>query len=161
MEFNGHPTAQRLMHAFRKLKRADWRKRFVAGHVPSEMMVLISIKRAMKNDSNGVMVSTISSMLHVTSPTVTQLIKGLEAKGLVERNIDKEDRRAVRITLTDAGETVTKQAFKEFSDSFNGLVEYLGEEQSKQLANLLDQVFQYFDERKKSWEQSQSKGDEA
>jgi DNA-binding MarR family transcriptional regulator len=161
MEFNGHPTAQRLMQAFRRLRRADWRKRFVAGHVPSEMMVLICIRRELKHDSRGVMVSKISSMLNVTSPTVTQLIKGLEANGLVERSIDKEDRRVVRITLTDAGKKVTEQAFKEFSDSFNGLVEYLGEEQSKQLAYLLDQVFQYFDERKKRLEQSQSKGDEA
>jgi DNA-binding MarR family transcriptional regulator len=74
------------------------------------------------------------------------LLKGLEANGLIERRIDPTDRRAVGITLTKKGEMVTQQAAEAFTASFEGLMEYLGEEQSNQLAELLSRVFRYFKE---------------
>lgn len=92
-------------------------------------------------------VSEISKQLHVTSPTITQLLNSLEANGLIERHSDVIDRRAVGITLTGKGEIVTQQAADAFLASLNGLVEYLGEEQSTQLAELLFKVFRYFNER--------------
>jgi DNA-binding MarR family transcriptional regulator len=92
-------------------------------------------------------VSEISKQLGVTSPTITQLLKGLEAHGLIERHIDTIDRRAVGIKLTAKGVMVAQQASDAFFASIKGLVEYLGEEQSDQLAELLSKVFRYFSER--------------
>ncbi len=83
----------------------------------------------------------------MTPPTVTQLIKGLEANGLVERNIDPVDRRAVGIKLTEKGEKITRQAANDFLTSLNGLIEYLGEEQSDQLAELLVKVSRYYNDK--------------
>ena len=77
---------------------------------------------------------------------MTQQIKSLETHGFVERNIDKEDRRAVRVTLTDSGLCVVQVASENYLASVNGLVEYLGEEDSKRLADLLQRVFFYFSE---------------
>ena len=105
-------------------------------------------------------VSEISKLLHVTSPTITQLLKGLEATGLIERHIDPTDRRAVGITLTKKGEMVTQKAADTFSASFDGLIEYLGEEQSNQLAELLTRVFRYFDEQAANINHSLWNGDE-
>ena len=85
-------------------------------------------------------------MLQVTSPTVTQLLKGLEANGLVERHIDPMDRRAVGITLTEKGEVITQKAMDAFVSSFEGLINYLGEEESNELAELLAKVFRYYSE---------------
>lgn len=86
-------------------------------------------------------------MLQVTSPTVTQLLKSLEAHDLIERHIDALDRRAVGVKLTEKGEMVAQRAADAFSASLKGLIEYLGEGQSDQLAELLFKVFQYFSER--------------
>ena len=86
----------------------------------------------------------------MTSPTITQLLKGLEAHGLIERHIDAIDRRAVGIKLTAKGAMVAQQAADAFVASIKGLVEYLGEEQSDQLAELLSKVFRYFSEREAS-----------
>jgi|GEM_PF-501969 len=144
-----NPTARRLFNAFMQFGRAGWHQhqQTVAGCKPSEVRVLFCVKKGRSPDIPEMKVSEISKLLHVTSPTITQLIKGLETDGLIERNIDPHDRRAVGIKLTEKGETVTQQAAEVFATSLNGLIEYLGEEQSNQLAELLLKVTRYYDEQ--------------
>lgn len=137
-------TTDRLMRAFKRFNKADWHRRSIEGHKPSELHLMMILKRKMKKDKQGLMVSEISSLLHVTSPTITQLIKGMESKGLVTRNVDPEDRRVIRIALTDKGIAVTSKALVVMTDYFNGLIEYLGEEDSEKLAELLTTVSAYF-----------------
>src|SRR5437588_4266527 len=147
MDANINPTTQKLLRAFMQFRRAEWHQRSIAGYKPSEIKVLFCIKKGMGSSTPEIKVSEISKRLHVTSPTVTQLIKGLEASGLIERNIDPEDRRSVGIKLTEKGEMITQQAAAAFEESVNGLIEYLGEEQSNQLAELLLKAFRYYDEK--------------
>lgn len=105
-------------------------------------------------------VSEISRLMHVTSPAVTQFLKGLEADGLVERRSDQADRRAVGIVLTEQGMDVAQRAESGFSAVFGGLAEHLGEEQSNQLADLLMKAFQYFNARDTSLYRFQWNGEE-
>jgi DNA-binding MarR family transcriptional regulator len=114
------------------------------GYKPSEIKVLFCIKKGGRPDRDEITVSEISKLLHVTSPTVTQLIKGLETEGLIERTINPADRRVVGIKLTEKGEQVTQQARRDFFESINGLIAYLGEEQSDQLAELLLKASHYY-----------------
>jgi DNA-binding MarR family transcriptional regulator len=139
-------TTERLMRAFKLFNKAEWHRRSIEGHKPSELHVMMVLIRSMKREKQGLMVSEISNMLHVTSPTITQLIKGMESQGLVTRNVDPEDRRVIRIALTDKGIAVTKKAKAVMTEYFNGLIEYLGEEDSEKLAELLTKVHTYFDE---------------
>ncbi|MCL9661636.1 MarR family winged helix-turn-helix transcriptional regulator [Paenibacillus hunanensis] len=148
VKFEGiSPMGEELLRAFRLFRKADWRQKPVAGHKPSEIMALICIGNQEDCKSCGIQVSELSRMLRVTSPTVTQLIKGMENDGLVERNMDPSDRRAVRVTLTDKGESIMDQSLSVFKSSFEGLVDYLGEEESRKLAQLLGRVYEYFEER--------------
>jgi|SRR5579883_1632188 DNA-binding MarR family transcriptional regulator len=104
-------------------------------------------------------VSEISKLMHVTSPTITQMLKGLEAHGLIERHIDPNDRRAVRIALTERGQEVVQRAEEIYRNSFSGLVEYLGEEESDRLAELLLKAHRYFSERETTVYRSQWNGE--
>jgi DNA-binding MarR family transcriptional regulator len=160
MDANINPTTQKLLKALMQFRRAEWHQRSIAGYKPSEIKVLFCIKKGMNPSTPEIKVSEISKRLHVTSPTVTQLIKGLEANGLIERNIDPEDRRSAGIKLTEKGEMITQQAAAAFEDSVNGLIEYLGEEQSNQLAELLLKAFRYYDEKAASEQHSYWSGDE-
>ena len=154
-------TEQKLLSALTQFKRLGWHQRTVAGCKPSEIRVLFCVKEGTHPDLPEIKVSEISKQLGVTSPTITQLLKSLEAHGLIERKIDTQDRRAVGIKLTVKGVMVAQQAADEFFASMKGLAEYLGEEQSDQLAELLFKVFRYFSEREASSAyQSQFKGDE-
>lgn len=142
-------AARKLMENFSRFNRVNWDKSPIEGLRSSELLVLFCVQKYVAPDSPGIKVSEISNRLQVTSPTVTQVVSSLEAAGYVERNSDKEDRRAVRIKLTAKGEEVMQKATAEFVATFNGLVDFLGIEQSNQLAELLAQVHQYFHEVKK------------
>lgn len=47
--------------------------------------------------------SSLAIELSLTKPTVSVAIEGLQAQGLIARKPDPDDRRAVRVELTDAG----------------------------------------------------------
>ena len=159
MDITTNSTAQKLFRAFMQFHKIGWHQGSIAGCKPSEIRVLFCIKKGLKLDTPEMKVSEISKQLHVTSPTITQVLKSLEANGLIERHIDPTDRRAVGIILTKKGEMVTQQAVDAFSASLNGLIEYLGEEQSDQLAELLSQVFRYYNEKAASENYSYWNGD--
>ncbi|MGZ6503330.1 MAG: MarR family winged helix-turn-helix transcriptional regulator [Tumebacillaceae bacterium] len=146
MENSRTSTAEKLIWALRQIRRADWRKNGVDGYKFSEVRLLFCLKRGTKPGTSGMKVSEIGQLLEVTSPTVTQLINGLEAQGLVARTVDPDDRRAVRISLTEHGEAITKQASESYSTAVNGLIDFLGDEQSEQLIELLSKVSEYFHE---------------
>jgi len=129
------------LYKFRKLRFAAFFN--VDGLKPSEVRMLMVIYKSSKE--TGISVSKISQHLQVTSSTVTQLINDLEKKGLVIREIDPNDRRMVRIELTDQGKEMMQKAEKAREQFFNGLVEFVGEEECKELIQQLEKVIQYID----------------
>jgi DNA-binding MarR family transcriptional regulator len=141
-------ASRELMDTFLRFNKLHWHHRPTAGLRHSELLVLNCIYHEETADSPGINVSKISNILKVTSPTITQMVNCLEAKGLVGRSIDKEDRRGVRVSLTDHGACIIKKATADLLTSFNELVEYLGEDNSKKLIELLSSVFTYFNEVK-------------
>lgn len=109
------------------------------------MTLLICIARR-SQANEGIKVSELSRFLGLTPPTVTQLINSLEAKGMVERQADPTDRRVVRIKLTEQGIIITRKAKNHMDATLGRLVEYLGEEESNQLADLLLKVHAFVQE---------------
>ncbi|MEK4003934.1 MarR family winged helix-turn-helix transcriptional regulator [Paenibacillus sp. FSL H3-0333] len=110
------------------------------------MTLLICIARASHASDQGLKVSEISRFLGLTPPTVTQLINSLEAKQMVERQADPSDRRVVRIKLTEQGKIITRRARDHMDATLNRMVEYLGEEESDQLAELLLKVYAFMED---------------
>jgi MarR family transcriptional regulator for hemolysin len=51
----------------------------------------------------------LADRLAVTRPTITRLIDGLERRGLVSRASAMDDRRQVRVELTESGRAVLKE----------------------------------------------------
>ncbi len=70
-------------------------------------------------EQDGMTISAISQRRGVDPPTITGIIKRLEQNGLVERRHDLEDRRQVKVYLTDEGRDImrylpdTTRAFNE------------------------------------------------
>jgi DNA-binding MarR family transcriptional regulator len=137
-------TAQKLLQSFMQFRKTGWHEKKIAGYNPSEFKVLAVIHRVTSENQDDMKVSEISKELQVTPPTVTQIINTLEKDGLVERTIDPSDRRAVKIKLTPSGMAAVKRAKAAFTATFLGLIDYLGEEESEQLADLLTKVHHYF-----------------
>lgn len=139
-------TSQKLLKSFMQFRKIGWHDKKIAGYNPSEFKVLATLKQAGNEMDREMKVSDISQILKVTPPTVTQILNILEKDGLVERTMDPEDRRVVKVKLTPAGIEATEIAKKAFTESFTGLIDYLGEEESEKLADLLNKVQHYFND---------------
>lgn len=147
MSIGENPQAERLLKAFHRFRKLDMRQIMSPSvkYKPSEVRLLFVIAHGLDMDERGVKVSELSAMLKVTAPTVTPLIRSLEEHGLVLRRNDKEDRRAVRVLLTDQGRAVIQKVARKRSEQLMGLVEHLGVEKSAQLSELLEQVYSYME----------------
>ncbi len=111
---------------------------------PSEFMVLHQVKHSFMEGTDGMMVSEISNNLKIARPTVTQLVNSLQKKGFLEKRRDEHDKRVVRIHLSEKGKELAKKGADEFYRRFEGLAEHLGNKKSEELAELLQEVFEYF-----------------
>jgi len=137
--------AKQLFHSLMQF-RSHFRPKAYKGIKPGEYKLLFTIKSAKKHHGVDLTVSCLSKYLQVTAPSVTQLINRLEADGLVERRIDPNDRRSVKVVLTEEGEQVTEKVVDAYLQKLHGLIGHLGEEKSKQFAELLSETIAYFAE---------------
>jgi DNA-binding MarR family transcriptional regulator len=89
------------------------------------------------NEYPGMNPSDLSERLGVTRNTVSSLIRSLEEKGLIARQLDADDRRRFIIELTEAGrERVHQHASRHFgvlSDCFG----VLDQDEKEQMIKLL------------------------
>lgn len=141
--------SQKLIRAFLQFRRL----RFEQGGEPqeckykqirhSEMMVLFALKDLEDKYPSGISVSDLSGCLRIKPPTITPSINNLENYGMVERKTDKEDRRVIRVYLTQEGNRLIEYKNDLFLKRTNGLVSYLGAEKSEMLAELIGEVFTY------------------
>lgn len=138
---------QRLMRSLLQLNR-QFRYGKCDGVKSSSLKILFHLGRCSADGTGKATISELSKMLQVTSPTVTQQISELEQKGWVKREINPDDRRIVHVTLTDKGREVLFKSRHKFMESIEGLIHHLGPERSRQLSDLLNETFLYFEHRR-------------
>jgi DNA-binding MarR family transcriptional regulator len=147
MKEDKYQNVDGLIEAFQQFSRMNWRKTTVWGLKPSEVRMLVSLKLGMEREGKkGRTVSDISKLLKVTSPTVTQMVNSLIAQGYVVRSADAQDRRISDIALTEKGEHLAEMAVAKSRNTFKGMIDHLGKEQADTLMELLNGVYDYFEE---------------
>ncbi|NQX68940.1 MarR family transcriptional regulator [Paenibacillus alba] len=130
-----------------RLARSDWRKLTKWSIKASEVRLLLVLKEnSLLGESQRMTVSDISKILQVTSPTVTQMINNLIKNDYVIRTTHPTDRRIAEITLSQKGDKIAQEASEMFTKMFEGLIDFLGKEQSDQLIHLMDQSIVYFEQ---------------
>lgn len=75
------------------------------------------------------------------APTVTRIVDTLTEKGLLERQLDPEDRRRYSICLTNAGQLEIKRILPIIKDFRKRCWEGMSEEDLKKMMKLLNQIF--------------------
>lgn len=146
-KMDNYENVDALIEAFQQFARLNWRKNSMSGLKPSELRTLVSIKRGNEREGRkGQTVSDLSKQLKVTSPTVTQMVNSLISQGYALRTTDTQDRRISDITLTDKGERLAERVIAKTHETFKGMIDYLGKEPSDQLRELLNGVYDYFEQ---------------
>jgi len=73
-------------------------------------------------------------------PNTSRILAGLEERGLVRRQRDGEDRRRVRIYLTEAGESIVRDMAPMAARTRDGLYDGLDDEDLKLLRKVLRRI---------------------
>jgi len=90
--------------------------------------------------SPGCGVQDIATGLNVTAPTVSVGVRRLEEAGLLERQPDPQDRRAIRLFLTPQGQALHRQAQNFRLQKVRRLLANLTSEEQTTLLALLEKA---------------------
>jgi DNA-binding MarR family transcriptional regulator len=89
------------------------------------------------NKPEGVSVKEMAEAMAVTSGAVTQFIDSLVEKGLVRREEDRDDRRLLRIKLTEYANDNIMEFKKDYFASVSRVFNSLSDDEVLQLTGLL------------------------
>lgn len=95
------------------------------------------------DEGKPVMISQISQKMEISNAASTQIVDNLEKQGWVHRIQDENDRRVIWVDLTEKGNKILQQTFKETSKMMEGLIQYIGEEDFDHLNRILDKVLDF------------------
>ena len=84
-----------------------------------------------------VQMSEIAEYFHIETPSATVLLNKLHDLGLVQRQADPNDRRLVRIALTDEGKLLLKEATKERNNKIEKMLSLLSGDDKTELLRIL------------------------
>ncbi len=84
--------------------------------------------------------TNLSHFQNVNKNTISSLINGLESQGLVVREADVNDRRIVRLKITDAGQEVVRTMVPQQMDYMNEISSELTDVEKDQLIELLTKL---------------------
>lgn len=91
---------------------------------------------------DGLTPTELSHSQRVNKNSISALLKGLEDQGLIQRNLDPQDRRVFRIMLTGQGREVICAAAPHKMERMNQMVSELSRQEREQLLALLDRLRQ-------------------
>lgn len=147
METDKKETIRLLMEAIKRLQHGMHQNlyRSISPKLKvSHLFVMMRLQHSAQGGIDGIRVSEIATLMGISVPAVTQVLTGLEKDGYICREMDKNDRRAVRVFLTNEGKQLMELAFRNLVERFGGLIDHLGETDSLRLVSLLDEVHSYF-----------------
>lgn len=91
-------------------------------------------------EHDGMTIGAISMRRGLDPPTVTGIVNRLEHNGLLERRHDREDRRVVKVYLTNEGREVTESLFESAQTMNAVLTRTFSQEEQQQLLRQLQQI---------------------
>ncbi|MBT1181362.1 MarR family transcriptional regulator [Bifidobacterium sp. CP2] len=87
--------------------------------------------------------SQLASALRVSSGRVSTLLSALEKKGYVTRENDPDDRRVVRVRLTDAGREAVRHDVDAMRDAVCWIFSQMGERRTREFVDLTREFMTY------------------
>ena len=85
-------------------------------------------------------VQKISETFSIPSGSITYVVDKLEKKGLVERQPNPSDRRAMNVVLTEEGKSLFDDIFPKHVATISKNLSFISEEEKGQLIDLLKKI---------------------
>lgn len=91
----------------------------------------------------------LSETMNTTKGRISTILKTLEKKGKIEREIDKENRRNILVNITDVGKEHIMLELKSMYNMMVGAFKSLGEEETKEILRLMQKLISAMSENDK------------
>jgi DNA-binding MarR family transcriptional regulator len=111
-----------------------------------EIHVIEAVARLIKNEKPA-RASKIAHALHIAPGTLTASVDVLEKKGYLTRIRDKDDRRSIRITLTEAGKEALEKHRHFHRELTDEILAAISSEEARVLVRSLDIIRSFFDKK--------------
>lgn len=85
----------------------------------------------------------LTSFLQTSTAHTAAMLLHLEQKNLIERHRDTVDNRKIHVTLTAAGKQKATEIHDRLSAEIQGLLAYLGKEDTEQLLRIQNKILNY------------------
>ena len=130
-----------IMYSFGNL---DYSK-FLNNCSKVEYVVLLKIEEYMEeNDVDYVNVTKVSEMLNVSTPAISRVLKSLENKKYIIRNVDIFCRRNTHVKLTELGKEELKNNNDKLNEIFDSYFLQLSEAEQEMFINSVEKMYKIF-----------------
>lgn len=91
-------------------------------------------------EKKQVLMKDVADFLDITPPSATSLINNLVENDILERKLDKVDRRVILLGMTEHGKRIFEKAKKERAEAFEKVISNLTEKERETLLKILQKL---------------------
>ena len=114
----------------------------------AELVLMKGIADNKPESAENINIADIQSALFVTKAAVSQMFGTLEKKGYLIREVDKNNRRKLIVTLTPRGQEILHIMEDKMEVLLSKIISRVGEDNTKQLISLINQFVDVTEELK-------------
>ena len=103
------------------------------------MHTIMAVSR-LEGEGRSVRSGDIAKCGHATPSAVSQILKSLEEKGLITRQRDKGDSRAVTVHLTEGGRAFSARGRELHEQMIDEVLTYLGPKDAEHLVRIVERL---------------------
>lgn len=130
---------RRLFDAAARMRKQRQEPPAPEGITSAEMYAIMAVSR-LEGEGRNVRSGDIAKCGHATPSAVSQILKSLEEKGLITRQRDKGDSRAVTVHLTDDGRAFSARGREVHEQMIDGVLTYLGPEDAEHFVRIVERL---------------------
>ena len=133
---------RRLFDAAARMRKQRQEPPTPEGVTPAEMYAIMAVSR-LEGEGRSVRSGDIAKCGHATPSAVSQTLKSLEEKGLITRQRDKGDSRAVTVHLTEDGRAFSARGRELHEQMIDEVLTYLGPEDAEHLVRIVERLVDF------------------
>ena len=130
---------RRLFDAAARMRKQRREPPAPKGITPAEMYAIMAVSR-LEGEGRKVRSGNIAKCGQATPSAVSQTLKSLEEKGLITRQRDKGDSRAVTVHLTEDGRAFSARGRELHEQMIDKVLTYLGPEDAEHLVRIVERL---------------------
>lgn len=108
------------------------------GITQREYFVLEILNKKELNCKNGMYVSALADTIRISMPQASRMLKNMEEKGYIRREIDENNRRNTFVYITMKGMEVRIRAKQEMDTFVDCIIKRMGEDNIRKLTELFN-----------------------